>query len=54
MTFMEPFKHKQKQSHEFWRSYLLPCGNSVAVHGGRGHNGPALTGIGLMSEMTVS
>ena len=37
---MGPFKHKQKQSHEFWWSQLLPCGNSEAVHGRPGHNGP--------------
>ena len=48
---MGPFKHKQKQSHEFWWSQLLPCGNSEAVHGRPGHNGPCPTEIGLRSAI---
>ena len=44
---MGPFKHKQKQSHEFWWLQLLPCGNSEAVHGHPGHNGPPPSRIGL-------
>ena len=40
---MGPFKHEQKQSHEFWWSLLLPCRNSEAVYGHPGHNGPPLT-----------
>ena len=43
MTFMGPFKHEQKQSHEFWWSLPLPCRNSEAVYGHPGHNGPPLT-----------
>ena len=49
MTFMGPFNYKQKQSHEFWWSQLLPCGNSEAVHGRPGHNGPPPSRIGLMT-----
>ena len=48
MTFMGPFKHEQKQSHEFWWSLPLPCRNSEAVYGHPGHNGPPLLWIGLM------
>ena len=46
---MGPFKHKQKQSQEFWWSQLLPCGISEAVHGRPGHNGPPPSRIGLTS-----
>ena len=37
MTFMGPFKHEQKQSHEFWWSLPLPCRNSKAVYGDPGY-----------------
>ena len=47
MTFMGPFKHEQKQSHEFWWSLPLPCRNSEAVYGHPGHNGPPSCEIGL-------
>ena len=55
MTFTGPFKHEQKQSHEFWWSLLLPCRNSEAVYGHPGHNGPPLLWIGLIEPvLTVS
>ena len=50
MTFMGPFKHEQKQSHEFWWSLPLPCRNSEAVYGHPGHNGPPLLWIGLNEQ----
>ena len=56
MTFMGPFKHNQKQSHEFWWSQLLPCENSEAVHGHPGHNGPppAQNRVKDLSEFQIS
>ena len=52
ITFMGPFKHEQKQSHEFWWSLPLPCRNSEAVYGHPGHNGPPLLWIGLISSLS--